>query len=81
MVQTPARGFCEQSAASRDEHTPCGLYSCGELHQERERWRWVLAWGCEAARAKRLPNGERWMSEESYRERYEGFRRELYSLP
>ena len=58
-----------------------GLYSCVELHEERERWRWALAWGSEAARAKHLPNGERWMSEERYHERYEGFRRELYSLP
>ena len=58
-----------------------GLWSCEELHEESERWRWALAWGSEAARAVRLPNGELRMSEERYNDTYECLRRELYAGP
>ena len=78
VVQTPARGYCEQSWATLHQHTPRGLISCPELDEERARWLWQLAWGAEAARAKCLPNGERWMQEKVYREKHERFRRELY---
>ena len=81
MVQTPSLGFCEQSEETLHEFTPRGLYSCAELHEESERWRWALQWSSPAYRAKRLPNGERNIKERQYLEDYEGFRSELYCLP
>ena len=81
VVQTPALGFCEQSEVTLHEFTPRGLWSCEELHEERERWRWALQWSSEAYRAKRLPNGQRNIDERKYREQYESLRRELYCLP
>ena len=81
VVQTPARGFCEQRWDTLG-FTPRGLFSCSELHEERERWRWALAWGDPAQRTRPVgPKGECWMSEQRYREQYEGLRRELYALP
>ena len=63
---------------------PTAVYlvaACEELHEESERWLWALAWGSEAARAVRLPNGELRMSEERYYDTYECLRRELYAGP
>ena len=81
VIQTPARGFCEITAQQRGEFTPRGLLSCYELSEERERWRWALAWGSEEHRdAMRMPDGERQMPERRFRELYEEFRRELYAV-
>ena len=60
------------------EHMDPLEYSCDELEVERERWLHVLCWGSEAARARRLPNGERWMTEKCWSEQYEKICRELY---
>ena len=77
VIQTAARGFCEQSAETLHEHTPRGLYSCPELEREREHWRWAQAWASEkgaAMRAMRMTDGTRRMTEARFREQYEAIR-------
>ena len=75
MVQTPARGFCESHASLHEER---GLYSCDELHEEREGWVCALAWGSAAKRSQqRMPNGEQQMPEKRWREIYEQILRVL----
>ena len=78
-MQSPARGFCELTAAQRDEsNLNRGLWSCDELHEEREGWLWVLARGSKAKRAECMPNGKPRVSEDSYHEIYERIRRGLH---
>ena len=78
VLQTPARGFCEQSEETRHENTPAGLYSCGQLHGERQRWLDGYSWSDPAERARRLPNGKPHMTEAQYKARLEVQRRVLY---
>jgi hypothetical protein len=68
VVQTPARGYCEQSEESRHANTPAGEYSCLELGEEREGWLWAFAWASPTKRAKIMSDGKPGMLESRYRE-------------
>ena len=78
VLQTPARGFCEQSEETRHENTPAGLYPCHQIHGERQRWLGAYSWSDPAERARRLPNGKPHMTEAQYKARLEAQRRVLY---
>ena len=75
VVQTPARGFCEQSDAPPEQR---GEWSCIELHEERERWLWAWSYACPTKRAEVMHDGKPRMTESRYREHMEWFVRELY---
>ena len=77
VLQTPARGFCEQSEETRHENTPAGLYPCHQIHGERQRWLGGYSWSDPAERARRLPNGKPHMTEAQYKARLEAQRRVL----
>ena len=51
-----------------------GMFSCEELHEERERWVWASAWVGSDKAALRAEWG---MSEQDFRARYDGFLREM----
>ena len=71
------RGWCRLLHGGH-EFTECGLWSCRELNEERERWVWMLQWGGSKERRARLmfTGGEA-----RYWREYEALRRELYCLP
>ena len=74
VVQTPTRGFCEVPRESRPAGELRGMFSCEELHEERQRWVWASAWvgpDKAAARAERD-------YEQEYRALYSRLRGELY---
>lgn len=77
VVQTPARGYCEQSDESRHANTAPGEYSCLELGEERERWLWALAWASPTKRAEVMSDGKPAMLESKYRGTMDMILREL----
>ena len=74
VVQTPARGFCEVPRESRPAGELRGMFSCGELHEERQRWVWANAWVGPDKAAERAERGY----EHEYRALYSRLRSELY---
>ena len=74
VVQTPARGFCEVRRESRPAGELRGMFSCDELHEERERWRWALSYVGAGKAAYRAKWG---LSEKEYRATYSAFLSEI----